>query len=253
MKISKDSLKSQIDIMSDEQLENLNEYIHYHFSMRNVDPDIAKAKNKIYMFYKEHIAPLMNKIEIYEHRFPMDAYAGIETIFRYMSSIEKEDKETALKLYDDLLSYSKFFCSQLSVQLTRVYIDVIKGYLKKLTKFNYTGVYPDFKKETLLELKEIKKRLKIGLMIYDIKYDSKSSIFNFSYKMDKDVLDEQQALQDAWEKAECLITKCQNLQPEIIASGYSNIILDKILPWLSILLSIAFSVIGVIGVINLFS
>ena len=253
MKILKDSLKAQIDTMSDEQLENLSEYINYHFSMRTVDPDITEAKNKIYKFYRYHIAPLMNKIEIYEHRFPMDAYAGVETIFRYMSSIEKEDKETALKLYDDLLSYSKFFCSQLSVQLTRVYIDIIKGYLKKLTKFNYTGIYPDFKKETLRELKDIKKRLKIGLMIFDIKYYPTSSPGNFSYRVDKDALDEQQALKDAWEKAEYLITRCQNYQPEIIASGYSNVLLDKILPWLSILLSVVFSIIGVIGLINLLS
>ncbi len=253
MGISKDSLKAQIDTMSEAQLENLNEYIKYHFSARHDDPDIAEAKNKIYTFYKLHIAPLVNKIEIYEHRFPMDAYAGIETIFRYMSSIEQEDKETALLLYDDLLNYSKNFCSQLSVQLTRVYIDIIKGYRKKLVRFNYSGVYPNFKKETLAELKEIKRRLKVGLLMYEIKYGSESNFKDLHYKMDENVLDEQQALKDAWEKSETLISKCQNCQTEIIASGYSNLFLDKILPWMSILLTVTFSVIGIVGLVNLFS
>ncbi len=256
MKLLKDSLKELIDTLSDEQLENLNEYADYHFSKAEVDSEISLAKNKIYLFYKQELAPLINNIEVYSHHFDIGLYSGIETIFRCMASMEKNfteeyTKEQALKCYDDLMDYAINLRSLLSIRLIKIYLKIIKQHKKKLTKFNYTGVYPNFKKEINSGIKDVKRKLKLEYKLYNIKFIEGKDI-NLDFKIDEDALNEQKLLQDALKRADSLIKLCEDNHSDIISSGYSNVFLDKILPPLSIVLSIIFSIVGVIGLIQLF-
>ena len=206
IKITNENIKNKINKLTDAQLKNLHDYIEYHFSVDSVDADVLEAKKQIYTIYKQDIAPLVNKIEVYEHRFPIDAYAGIETIFRCMSSIEETSKKDALVLYENVKDYAKNLNTQLSIQLINIYVKHVKQYKKTLTKFNYTGVYPCFKKEINLELKNIKEKLKLGLKLYKKRYTRKNSDIDYSYKIGADVQSEQLALDEALQKAEKLLT-----------------------------------------------
>ena len=251
MEIKKRNLIKEIDRLSEEQIDNLIEYIQYHFKVHEVDPEIAEAKNKIYFIYKQSIAPVVNKIEVYEHRFPIDAYAGIESIFRYMSSIEHLPKDDALLLYTDLERFAINQKTQLSVRLIKTYMKLIKNYKRILSKFNYTGICPVFKKEVNLTLKEIRKNLRVGLNLYKKRYKKEKTEIDYSYKMDVNVVKEQNALNEALNASELLMEYCENNYSNIISSQYSSTFFDKLFPVVSVIFTIIFAVVGVIGLINL--
>ncbi len=255
MKITRNSLKKQIDALSDSQLENLNEYINYHFHTTTDDVEIKAAKDALYLYYKKDIAPLINSIEVYSHRFDIKLFSGVETIFRHMASLEKDfdekfTKEKALKCYADLMDYAINLRGFLSIYLIKIYIKIIKQYRKKLTKFNYKGVYPDFKKVLDEGIKYLGRVLKLESKIFKVKFDVLVGN-DIEFRIDGDVREEQRKLGEAFVKAENLIDLCESQHSKIVASGYLNVFLDKVFPFLSIILSIFFSIVGVIGLINL--
>lgn len=252
MKITRETLKEEIDRLSEDQLDNLNEYIQYHFKVDSVDPEILDAKNRIYCIYKQSIAPLVNKIEVYEHKFPIDAYSGIESIFRYMSSIDPLPKDEALLLYKDLAHFAINLKTQLSIRLVKIYIRVIKNYKRLLSRFNYTGICPDFKKEVKQVLKTIRKNLKVGLNLYNKRYKKEKIEIDYSYNIDVNIEKEQKALTEALDASEKLTEYCESNYSSIINSGYSSIFWGKLFPIISVVFTIIFAAIGVIGLINLF-
>lgn len=248
----REKIKNKIEELSEEQLNNLSEYIQYHFRVDVVDPQILEAKNRIYNIYKQEIAPLVNKIEVYEHRFPIDAYAGIETIFRYMSSTENLPKDEALLLYKEIERFALNHKTQLAIRVIKLYIKLIKNYRRLLLRFNYTGICPDFKRETKESLKRIRRNLKVGLNLFKKRYKKEKSAIDFSYLIDADVKKEQKALTNALDAAESLMVYCENNYSNIISSGYSSVFFGKLFPVVSIILTVIFSVISALALINLF-
>lgn len=251
MKDLKERLKKQIDTLSCDQLDNLDGYINYHYSPNDVNKDINQAKEKIYIFYKNTIAPLVNDIEVHSHYFDIKLYSGIESIFRCMASMEKDfssdyTEEMALKCYSDLMNYAKNLQSELSFYLIKIYLKIIKQYKKKLIKFNYSGIYPNFKKEINKGIKSIKISLRLGYKLYKIKFSEEKNV-DLHYEIDKDAEKEQTLLQNTLKKAKNLIEECESKHSDIVASGYSNIFLDKIIPSVSAIVSIVFAIIGIIG------
>ncbi len=251
MKANLEEVIDTVKKLSEFQLDNLKEYIEYHFTTQKVDKGIYESKKEIYSFYKHRISPLVNKIEVYKHDFPFDAYSGIETIFRCMSSIEKENKEDAIKLYKDLLNYSIDLESQLSIELIKFYVERIKSYKKTLTKFNYKGVDKDFKKNINKSLCMIKENLKKGTKLFRERKKSYSNKQYFHYGVEEDNSKEYNFLSNALKEAESIVDYCEIKYPKIIRSGYSNKLWVSLFPIVSILLTIAFSVWGVIGLIKL--
>ncbi len=252
MKNSRENLNKKLDDLSEDQLEHLLKYIEYHFENDVIDPEIAEKKNEIYSIYKQNIAPLVNKIEVYEHRFSIDVYSGIEAIFRCMSSIESVPKSDALMLYSDLKKYAMNFSSQLSIRLIKLYIKVISDYSKVLTKFNYSGVCPKFKKKLTIRLRYIKKKLKSGSKLYKKRYKKEVNSIDYSYVIDSDSKKEQKALEKALKMAETLVEYCENNYSSIIDSKYANTISEKLFQIISITLTIFFSVVGVKNLIEFF-
>ena len=195
---------------------------------------------------------MVNKIEVYEHTFPIDAYAGIETIFRYMSSTENLSKDEALLLYKEIEHFALNHKTQLAIRVIKLYIKLIKNYKRLLLRFNYTGICPDFKQETKKSLKRIRRNLKVGLNLCKKRYKREHSAIDFSYLIDADVKKEQKALANALGAAETLMVYCENNYANIISSGYSSIFFNKLFPVVSIVLTVIFSAISVLGLINLF-
>lgn len=254
MKEQNNNVRVKIDKLNVKQIENLENYIDYHFNAEPIEDEIKDEKIKIYSIYKKQISVLIDKIEVYKHDFPISIYAGIETIFRCMASAALLDKSKAMPLYEHIKKYSLFFASELAIQLIELYIKVLKRYKRVIVKFNYAGVDHNFLKNFKKNMKAIKQKLKYGKRIISKKHKLISKYDSYGlYNIDSDFEKGSRALSESICLAEALIQDCEKDFPEIINNGYKNFFMSTGLSILSIVLTILFSAISAVEIYRLLS
>lgn len=260
-----------INKLSREQLCDLMDYIQYNYAEENIDSQIANARKQIYTIYENGIAPIIDKIEVYDHRFPVDAYSGVEAMFRHMASFETislEDeprkfsvgcvvseqscsKDDLLKNYKTLAEYANYIACKLSIQLIRLYIRRIVCYKSLLSKFDYEGECPDFKKHIASRLKIVRKNLKLGSKLPKKCHKQADNMIYEFYVTNVDTSEEQKALKTALTEAERLIEYCENNYSSIIRCGYSNSFWNKMFNLATVIIPIIISIIGIAMLVSI--
>lgn len=123
------------------QREALEKYLEYQTYLDEDDIEIASIKKDAYSLYKDTIAGLIAKIEVYSHDLPMPLLGIIDNIVRMHSHVPKTvERDKAIKEYEQIIQYEKFFINILYLMLTRLYVSQIKAYIKVLKRFNHRGV-----------------------------------------------------------------------------------------------------------------
>lgn len=243
--------------LDENQKAVIDKRINYMLLSDDESEFVANNKKIIYNQYNKSIAPLIAKIEVYQHDLPKKCRALIETAFRCLTIASKdESKEQSLveSEYIALHKYMQYLTSTLYLWLIDLYIKEIKVIKRTIKKFNYKGIRIDNNRCIVdvvdANLKRIKELRCTGYKKYKPlthrykKYNLSDCCVSVS---ENNIVKE---LEDAFYLAEETLTKIQENFPQVISNGHNDTPIKCIVKYMPKIISGIIAIISIILILN---
>lgn len=249
----RDFIKRQIIFLTEKDCENAPAYV-------------VEYKLKVYKKYADHIAGLIDELEVYAHTLP-PLYCGIlSTIFRLISAADHvqkssdtgDDSNYSISDYKGILEHEDFLSNMIYFDLAKIHVKEIERYVKKFKRYSHQSIsYKNPKDQSVpphkgivhvskQKLKEIKQFMRSGKKKLDAQY-----IYDpFEHKLDSDLQSSGNAtgmrfrdLKRAYEISKACVSQCEKAYPFVVVRSLKSSFWKKFLCFLSFFLTIVAAVI----------
>lgn len=249
--LSDNELNKKFEKLDNYQKTAVLKKIEFMLSPDNEDEELSAVKNKIYEKYSKCVSKLIAKLEVYNHDLPDDIRGYIETTFRLLSSSSKYSGGQAIKICEYTYNFQIFLVNTLYIKLTDLYLKEIKKYKRVFKTFNYKGIkyegenkkFIDFYNEEIKKIKLLKRK---GKKQYKNNYKRHKDELNDGFQVNVVSSKEIFELEKAYKTAEKLLEEAEKYYPSIISNGTTNTIKDFIIFSFPTIVSVVFTIFGVI-------
>lgn len=243
--------------LDEEQKAVIDKKIAYMLLPDDEPKFIADNKKIIYSQYHEYVAPLIAKIEVYQHDLPKKCRALIETALRCLAIASKDgSKEQSIveNEYIALNKYMQYLTSTLYLWLIDLYIKEVKAIKRTIKKFNYKGIFIDGDRCIVQivndNLKHIKKLRCAGYKKYRL-LTYKYKKYNLSdYCVSVSENNHINELEKAFHLAEETLNQIQENYPKVIGNGQQDTPFRKIVKYIPKIISGIIAIVSIILILK---